>query len=314
MKNTYDLQKKYKGKKIFITGGTGFVGSHLLKVLLEYDCKIHALYNIKNKGRKNIPGKLFWHEGDILDSKKMKKIIAKAKPDLIFHLAALIGSERNINLAVSLIETNFIGTLNVLTALKNVKFERLLFVGTAEEYGMEPAPFNESQKAVPVSPYGFSKNAASNLCLFYHRIFDYPITVLKPAVAYGPGQKNSMFIPSLIRSLKRNKEFKIFGGRQKRDFLYIDDLIQAIIKAAVNKKAEGEAVNIGSGSAYSLKEVAILAKKLSKSKSKISFSLPYRPFEIMNYSVDISKAKKKLGWAPIWTLEKGLEETINYYK
>lgn len=305
--------RDYKNKVVLITGGSGFIGNHLIEVLLKYKAKIHV-FDKKIAGKKNVSGKLYWHRGDIQNKKSLKEIVAKTKPDYIFHLAALLGSKRDLGLVEKMIKINFLGTLSLLDALQNTKFKKFVFIGTCEEYGTGATPFKENQATFPISPYSLSKIAATNLCLLYSKIFNYPIVVLRPTVVYGPGQRKIMFIPSLIKSLIKNEHFEMTRGEQKRDFIYVKDLVEAILMAGLKKEVVDEIINVGSGKSYTLKRVVALVKNLTKSQSKISLILPYRPLEIMNYSTNISKAKKMLGWKPKWSLKEGLEETINYYK
>jgi nucleoside-diphosphate-sugar epimerase len=307
-----NFQKKFKGKTVLITGANGFIGSHLAQALINYDCRIYALfYGAESKVINN--RKIQWLKGDVRDQAAMKKLINRIKPNFVFHLAAVVDSSRDLRLIKEMVETNLLGTLNLLLSLENVKFQKMVFLGSCEEYGLGIAPFKESQPTMAVSPYGFSKIAASGLCSISSRILDYPIIVLRPTVVYGPGQEGKMFLPSLLWVLLDNSLFEMSKGGQKRDFIYIKDLIDAILISGVSN-IKGEIINIGSGKAYSLKKVALLAKKLSGSKSQISFALPYRQDEIMNYSCDISKAKKLLKWKPQYSLEDGLRETIESFQ
>lgn len=306
-----NLRKTYQGKKVLVTGAEGFIGRHLVKALLSCGAEIHGLY-LKNPA-KDISGKMCWHKADVRNGKALKRLVKKVKPDFVFHLAALLEKGEKPELVNRIMATNFYGTFNLLQALAGAKFSKLVFLGSGEEYGKNKAPFNEKQNVQPVSPYGVSKAAAENICLVFFKIFNYPVVILRPAVVYGPGQKNKMFIPSLLNTLVKNQPFKMSGGKQKRDFIYIDDLIEAILAATV-KPVKGEIINIGSGKSYSLKQVVAIARKISGSKGIISFDLPYRQSEIMNYSFDISKAKKFLGWQPAYSLEDGLKEIIRENK
>jgi len=300
------LETKFKNKKVLITGAEGFIGRHLIDALLGYRTEIHGIYF--KKLNKNISGKVFWYKVDIRNKEKLRQLVQKIKPDFIFHLAALLvkgDKPKEIN---QIIETNLVGTSNLLQALEGIKFSKLIFLGSGDEYGQNKAPFRETQTPLPQSAYAFSKTAAVNLCLTYSRTLNYPIVALRPSVVYGPGQKSKMFIPSLLNTLLKNKPLEISGGEQTRDFLYVDDLIKAILVAAMSN-VKGEIINIGNGKSYQLKVIIEKAKKLIGSKSKITFT-PYRQKEIMNYSFNISKAKKLLNWQPHYTLDSGIEKTI----
>jgi len=317
---TNGLTEKFRGKSVFITGAGGFIASRLIDALMNCQCEIHGLFYSPAPKNADVfqqtqesriirPGKLYRHKGDIMNKKGMRKIILETRPDFIFHLAAITEKGEDPDLINRTMDTNFGGTFNLLQALSGIKFAKLVFLGSGEEYGDNRAPFNEQQAVRPLSPYSLSKAAAEDICFAFSKAFGYPLVILRPSVVYGPGQKSRMFIPSLLDALTKNQPFRMTKGDQKRDFVYIDDLIEAILAAAI-KPVTGERINIGSGKSYSLKRAAAIAQKISGSKSSISFDLPYRQTEIMNYLFDISKAAKLLGWRPRYSLEKGLKKII----
>jgi UDP-glucose 4-epimerase len=302
----------YKDKKILITGAYGFIGSYLLDKLSKDNLNISVI-DIKKSKKKYTNVKEYI--GDLNDKNFVKSVISKVKPNIIFHLAADKNRSRDIEILYSTINNNLISSLNLFTEALNYKIDSIVTLSTAEEYGINTPPFKESYREAPISPYSFSKTCLTHLCQTMHKLYKLPVTILRPAIAYGYGQGIEMFIPALIDSLVNNKNFKMTKGSQKRDFIYIDDLINAIIKASISKKAIGEIINIGSGNPILLKDLALLiADKLNKKNYIKLGELPYRKNEIMDYVLDIQKAKNIINWLPEVNLEKGIDIILKKYR
>jgi len=214
-----------------------------------------------------------------------------------------------------MVSVNLIGTLNLFESLKNISSCRSIIVaGTSEEYGNNQVPFKEYYKEDPISPYSFSKVSVSYLCKMLFNIYKLPIIVLRPTLAYGHGQKETMFIPTLIKTLLRNENFIMTPGEQTRDFVFIDDLVNAYVQAGVSEGHFGEIFNIGSGKAYKIKDIAYkIASFLNKQNLLKIGAKDYRKSEIMSYFVDISKAKNCLNWTPKIEIDEGLKKTIEWY-
>ena len=188
-------------------------------------------------------------------------------------------------------------------------------MGTIEEYGNSESPFSEDTIELPISSYGLSKLSTTKLALLFNRNFHLPVIVFRASIAYGPEQGEEMFIPAMIKSLLRREDFMMTQGSQLRDFLYISDLIDALLEGIQCKKIEGQVLNIASGNSTKLRNVAIQGAQILDAQKYLQIgSLPLRNFEIMNYSVNISKVTNQLEWRPSISLEKGLTKTIKYYQ
>ena len=304
------LQQFYNKKRILITGGSGFIGKHLRKKLSDYG----AITSIIDKNPQ-YTNSINTIKCDICDYKNLEKVIRDISPEIVFHLAANINRTSEFDIIRNMISVNLIGTLNLLEALKNISSCRSIIVaGTSEEYGNNQVPFKEYYKEDPISPYSFSKVSVSYLCKMLFNIYKLPIIILRPTLAYGPGQKETMFIPTLIKALLRNERFIMTPGEQTRDFVFIDDLVNAYVRAGVSEGHFGEIFNIGSGKAYKIKDIAYkIASFLDKRDFLEIGARDYRKSEIMSYFVDISKAKNCLNWAPKIEIDEGLKKTIEWY-
>jgi nucleoside-diphosphate-sugar epimerase len=190
-------------------------------------------------------------------------------------------------------------------------------MGTCEEYGSSTVPFHEGLREAPVSAYSFSKATATQLLQTLYRTHRLPVVVLRPSLVYGPGQQPDMFLPALIQALLREEAFPMSAGRQTRDFVYIDDMVEAMIKASRQSDALGKAINISCGTPTILRDLALLVARIIGNDCERLIKLgevPYRLAEIMEYVANPNLAKSILNWSPSTSLEKGLSQTIDYYR
>lgn len=254
--------------------------------------------------------------GDICDYSFVENVVSDFKPDRVFHLAGYKNRSSNVKEVSMSLQVNLLGTLNLYQALTTVgSVKSVVSLGTTDEYGIANTPFHETLIESPNSPYGFSKVCASQLALFFNRTFDLPVVILRPTIAYGPFQGDEMFIPSLINTLIANKDFKMTKGNQLRDFIYISDLVDAMLLAGETPNLSGEIFNIGFGESLKLRDVAFeIASVLNKRHCLKLGRIPYRANEVMNYSTCIKKLVEKTGWRPKIDFKKGIDATIEYYK
>ena len=296
-----------KSKKILIVGGTGFIGYHLAKKCLRK--KWHVVSFSKNKPRKERRlKKINYLTGDLSNLKDLKKI--NQKYDYVVNLGGYVDHSNK----TKPYNSHFIGCKNLAKIFLKKEIKSFVQVGSSGEYGKFKSPQIELTGGNPKSIYARSKFLASNYLLNKFKKKKFPVTILRLYQAYGPGQDINRFIPIVIDACLRNKKFDCSDGKQLRDFIYIDDVINVILKSLSSRKSKGEVFNIGTGKPKKIKNIInYLTKKLRGGKP-IFGKIKLRKDEILKIYPDISKAKKVLKWYPKTNFNKGLLKTIRYYK
>jgi len=300
-----------------ITGATGFVGSNIVRKLILKKKNVHILTREKKLNWRllDIASKITIHKIDLLSS-NLQSVINDIKPTYIFHLAAYgsLPKEENIK---ELIDINFLGTVNLINALKQNKFKLFINTGSSSEYGIKAIPMVETDLPFPINDYGITKLAATlyvskeavknNLPLITFRLFS----------VYGKYEEKTRLIPSVILAAIENKPIEVGNPVYVRDFVYIDDVVDAYFQACKVKVLPGEIFNIGCGVQHSIGEVVDTIRKITKSSSIVKWDgvkKQSRQVEPKMWQADVSKARKKLNWVSGHTLEKGLLSTIQDLK
>ena len=313
-------------KKILITGGTGFIGSHLAETFIRHGHKVRVFdrynpnYNLGNLANSNFKSKIDFVFGDIRDYDSV--LNAAKNCDIIFHLAALIGIPYSYLSPLAYIKTNIEGTYNILEAAKNLKTNKIFVTSTSEVYGSANyLPIDESHPLKPQSPYSASKIAADNLALSYYNSFNLPVNILRPFNVYGPRQSQRAIIPTLINQIinsKNNGFIEVGNISPRREFNYVSDVCEGFL-SSIKLKHNGQIINIGNGYDVSIKELTQIIARLMNKKIKLKVNKErIRPSksEVMQLRASFKKAKKLLNWQPVYKnlngLEKGLRETINW--
>jgi nucleoside-diphosphate-sugar epimerase len=295
---------KIRGKRILITGGNGFLGSYLADSLKTSGAEVHILKICSA----NHPNE---HIADLNDLPALTRIVEKTDPHIIYHLAAVLNRERSFDHHEQIMKVNYFGTINLLKALQKTAYENFIFTSTSEVYGSNPAPFHENQIPDPATPYSLSKIFAEQAIKTYSAIYNKNFTILRLFNIFGRNMPKSFFIPQLIHSLKENIPFDMTAGEQIRDFVYIDDVVSALIHAADVEKPANDVFNVCSGKGTTLKDLAIILKHQINKDCIINFGkLPYRLNEIWNMVGDNSKTLNELGFSPQYTIEEALELLI----
>ncbi len=303
-------------KKILVTGGTGFIGSHLSEALVKNGYSVRVFdrynpnYNLGNLKNSKYKSKIDFVFGDIRDYDSVVKAVKNC--DIIFHLAALIGIPYSYHSPSAYIKTNIEGTYNILEAAKNLKTKKIFITSTSEVYGSAKyLPIDEEHPLQPQSPYSASKISADALSIAYFNSFDLPVNILRPFNTYGPRQSQRAIIPSLIKQiLKIEKKGKIFVGNvhPRREFNFVEDVCAAFLNAMKLKKY-GQIINIGNGYDISIKQLINIISMIMNKKVEIKISKKRkRPqkSEVKRLSSSTRKTKKLLNWKPKYSNYKGL--------
>ena len=306
-----------ENKKVVITGGAGFIGSHLAEELAENN-EVIVIDNLSTGKIENIKHlmdneKIIFKKGDIRDLDFLKKEFEGA--DYIFHQAAIVSVPFSTKNPFLTNEVNVSGTLNVLMAAKENSVKKVVYASSCAVYGNNPnLPLKEEMLPTPLSPYAASKLASEAYCNVFAYVYGLPTASLRYFNVYGPRQDAASpyaaVIPKFIERVRNGKPPIIYGdGKQTRDFIYVKDVVKANILAA-ESKATG-VFNIASGKAISIEELAYKIIEIAGKNKNIKplYEKP-RPGDIKHSVADIFKAREKLGFQPNYSLEKGLNEIV----
>ena len=318
-------------KRAIVTGGLGFIGSNLIKLLLKnnffvinidkinYASNIYNLKNIKKKTNYK------FYKLDICNKKIFGTILKKFKPNVLFNLAAETHVDRSINNPENFVRSNILGTYNILECLKKyIKIQKnfkMIHVSTDEVYGDTKGlkKSKEGDKYEPSSPYSASKASADHLINAYVRTYNLPIVISNCCNNFGPNQFPEKLIPKTIFNIIINKNIPVYGkGKNQREWIFVEDHCRALIKL-FNKGKIGESYNIGTG--FIINNLKLVKKIIKiyrfyfaekKQKIKIDF-VKDRPGHDFRYALNSNKIKKKLGWKHIYSFDKALIKTIEWY-
>ena len=294
-------------KKILILGGTGFIGYHLAKESLKRG------FNVTSISKNNPTKKRYLKNVNYLTVDISKKNLIKKKIKKDFeYIVNLSGYVDHLDKKKTF-KSHYIGCKNIINHFKNSKIKAFIQIGSSMEYGLAKSPHKENIKCKPLSVYGKAKFLATRYLLNLYKNQKIPVTILRLYQVYGPKQDLNRFIPIVINSCKNNKNFPCSHGKQYRDFLYIDDLIDAIFLTAESLKARGQIINIGYG--FPLKIKNIIGKIVNHYKlGNPQFNMiKLRKEEKMKIYPNLNKAKKLIKWKAKINFSKGLEKTLEYY-
>jgi len=308
------------GKQVLVTGGAGFIGSHLVRALAERTGSVRVLDNLSTGKRENLStatGDLDIIIGDIRNPADCER--ACCGVEAVFHLAAYVSVPGSVADPAAADAINIGGTLNLLLAAKNAGVKRFVFSSSSAVYGdTDILPTPETILPMPASPYGVEKLYGEHLCRLFHSLHGMQTVALRYFNVYGPGQNPesdyAAVIPKFITTLLQGCTPTIFGdGAQTRDFLYVGDVVHANLLAAKVEGATGETFNIARGTGTSLNDLTSAICAATGVRVEPIHG-PERPGDIKHSSADICKAKEKLRFEPEYDLERGLRQTVAFYR
>lgn len=313
---------QWSGQTALVTGAGGFIGSHLTERLVREGARVRAFVRYNSRGDEGFLGLLPQgvHQdleiiaGDLRDSDAVRA--ASLGVDLIFHLGALIAIPYSYLHPREVIETNVMGTLNILTAARDLGTRRVIHTSSSEVYGTaQYVPINEAHPLKGQSPYSASKIGADKLAESFHRSFGLPVATLRPFNTYGPRQSARAVIPTIISQALTQSEVRLGALDPMRDFTFVEDTVEGFLQMSTCLDVEGQEINIGSGDCISIGDLA--AKVLSlvgRDLPIVAENQRLRPrhSEVMRLHAGTEKARELLGWQPLTSLDEGLQRTIDW--
>lgn len=313
----------WQGKKVLVTGAGGFIGSHLAETLTRAGADVRAMHQYSSSGKRGwletsaVVDDMETIAGDITDAGSVTQ--AMTDRDVVFNLAALIAIPYSYVAPTSYVQTNIVGTLNVLETARRFGTERIVQTSTSEVYGTAlEVPISEKHPLQGQSPYSASKIGSDKLAESYYCSFDVPVTTVRPFNTFGPRQSARAVLPTIItQCLSGSEVIKLGSLTPTRDLNYVANTVDGFMTAAAHEAGIGRTINFGSGREISIGDLAELIIKLTGSSAHVECDeARLRPgkSEVERLLADNSLAKELFGWEPKFTLEQGLEQTIEWFR
>lgn len=297
--------------KILVSGGAGFIGSHLVDALLEKGEEVYAVDDLSTGKQENLNPAAVFYKMDICDP-GLGELLCSIQPEAVFHMAAQISVPRSMEDPFEDTRINVLGTVNLLEACVKAGVKRVVFSSSAAVYGVpQYLPVDEKHPLLAISPYGASKIAGEDYLRLYHRVYGLEYVVLRYANVFGPRQDaagEGGVVSVFVQAMRDRLPFRIYGdGEQTRDFIFIKDVVRANQAALLCDPAI--TVNVSTKRPTSINKLATLMQRISNSSSVIKYELE-RSGDIRASALCNSRSKGELHWEPVYTLEEGLREML----
>jgi UDP-glucose 4-epimerase len=294
------------GARVLVTGATGLIGSHVLRVLEQEEADVVALSRVARPDRRGAR----WVRCDIAQPGAVAVVVTSVRPEAIIHLAGAVRGDRSLEAVAPTLRANLVATVELLEAATRLGCRRIVLSGSLLE---EPAA--GGPQAVPPSPYGASRWAASAYGRMFHALFDAPVVILRPSFAYGPGQEPTKLIPHVITALLDGASPELSSGERLLDCVYAEDVARAYVQAAAAPGVEGRTIDIGSGIPTPVRRIVeLIVESVGPTAGRPRFGeLPVRALE-QDVEVDVDETARVLGWRATTGLEEGLRRTVAWYR
>ena len=302
---------KFQNKKFLVTGGAGFIGSYMVNALIEKGAEVIVIDNLSTGRKENLNSKAKFYEANIADP-NIQSVFKKEKPEFIYHFAFNVLVPQSVKNPL-MDMSSIAGSLNILQNAKDYGVKKVIFASSGFIYGNNPKlPIKETAPFEPISPYAIAKYTVEKYLEFFKRVYDLSYVVLRYSTVYGPGQiKGAM--ADYVRKLRIGKQAEIYGdGMKTRDYIYINDIVQASLLALkLPKDYENPVFNVSTNIETTLNNLYKKIAKLLNKESKPIY-LVDRLGEQIRYRLDYSKIRNVLKWDPLISLNEGLRKVIKY--
>lgn len=297
---------EYSGARVLVTGASGFIGSHLCRLLVSAGARVSGTCRREPESG---PAGVEWHRGDLAEAGTAARIVESVRPDYVFHLASHVAGSRDRALILPTFRDNLATTVHLLDALAGGECRRVVLAGSLEE----PEPDGTLQ--VPSSPYAAAKWAAAGYARMFHALYGVPLVTARIFMVYGPDQKDlNKLIPYVILSLLRGESPRLSAGTREVDWIYVEDLAQGLVALGTAPGVEGQRVDLGSGELVTVRRVVELLGECVDSRVALGFGdLDDRPLEQVR-KANVEQTAARLGWRPGTGLRQGLERTVEWYR
>lgn len=299
------------GRSVLLTGAAGFIGARLCRRLLAAGAIVHATSReVRPAGE---PG-LRWHQLDLADGDAVAEMVGQTKPDALIHLASHVAGSRALELVLPTFHSNLASTVYLLEAAARAEVSRIILAGSLEEATPEEIRAGDASP-IPASPYAAAKAAASSYARMFHELYSAPITLARLFMVYGPGQHDlKKLIPYVILSRLKGESIELSSGARPVDWVYVDDVVEGLLRLVVADSVEGETVELGSGDLVTIRRVVEKLYSLVTPGDAPPFgTLPERPFEQVRRA-RVETTAELLGWYPQTSLDDGLAATVAHYR
>jgi UDP-glucose 4-epimerase len=294
------------GKTALVTGASGFIGAATARRLRDAGAIVHG---VSRRAQPEKGACTRWWQADVGDIAEVRALVAAVEPDVVFHLAALVSGARGLDRVLPMLHANLLAAVNLLVATTERPVERLVLAGSLEE----PQP--DSAWAVPASPYAAAKLAAGAYARMFHALYGTRAVCLRLFMVYGPAQPDlSKLVPYVTLSLLRGEAPALSSGTRPVDWVYVDDIVDALLAAAVTDGVEGRTLDVGSGELVTVREVVERIARLVETGITPGFgAVPERPLEQVRVA-NVAETAACLGWRARTPLEEGLARTVDWYR
>ena len=296
------------GRRVLVTGATGFLGANLCQRLGELGAEVHGTSRSGGRARPAVgqAAGIRWSSPDLEDFEATRALLETVRPGIVYHFAGAVSAGPDRDLVLPTVRSLLLSSVHVLAAAAELGETRVVLPGSLTE------PSRGCGDAAPASPYAAAKWATTAYMRMFHQLYDTPALVVRPFMTYGPGQSPKKLVPHVIRSLLDGQAPALSGGHQKMDWIYIDDVVEGLLLAGTVAGVEGRNLDLGSGRLHSVREVVAYIVELLGSSVRPEFgAVADRPHETFA-AADTEEAHAALGWRAQTPLEQGLARTIEF--
>jgi UDP-glucose 4-epimerase len=294
----------WRATRCLVTGATGFIGTALCRRLEGAGAVVHR----SRRAPVPEPRGPAWHACDVTDLAQVRSVFQSAQPEVVFHLASKVTGSRGLDAVLPTLHDNLVGTVNVLHAAKEIGQPRVICLGSLQEP-------DEVLHGVPPSPYAAAKFAAGAYARMFAGAYSLPVTIARPFMVYGPGQMDfSKLVPYVVSRLLRGQTAELSSGLQPFDWVYVDDVVEGLLRTAATDSIDGQTIDLGSGEVTSVRDVANgLAARLGAGERLKFDAIENRRAEPMR-KADVQRTYELIGWKAATSLEAGLDRTVEWYR